>query len=195
MASSPPLRGTPIRSPEPPAFTAVKATPPPKPKPVSTPRVPSATVSRNSVAAAQAAAVPSAASPKIFQPWVHAITIAEQRMRGRLALALADLEHHMAQAGGLLDTAEQAAKEAESQILAAAWHRWHQDLDAAADAAAAVMDPARKAYAQLVAAAGREYDTAIADARTVYEAELSRAQSAAQLAESMPAPASAKAAG
>lgn len=107
-------------------------------------------------------------------------------MRGRLALALADLEADMATAGQILDTAEQAAKEAESQILAAAWARWHQDLDAAADAAEAIMGPAGKAYAQLVKQAGADYDTAIAQAKAAYEAELSRAQSAAQLAASMP---------
>lgn len=114
-------------------------------------------------------------------------------MRGRLALALADLERDMSTAGAVLDTAEQAAREAESQILAAAWARWHQDLDAAADASLAVMEPARHAYAQLVDRAGRDFDQAIADARAAYEAELSRAQSAHALAASMPDPASATA--
>lgn len=166
-----------------------------KPKPVTTPRVPSQAVKRQAVAARQAAAVPSAAAPKAFQPWATVIQHAEQRMRGRLALALADLEHHLATAGAVLDTAEQAAKEAESQILEAAWKRWHHDIDAAADTAAAIMDPARKAYEQLVGQAGAEYDQAIADARAAYEAELTRAESAQALAAAMPSAAPATSAG
>lgn len=169
--------------------------PPPKAKPASTPRIPSKAVTRQAQAAAQAAAATPPATPKAFQPWASVIQHAEQRMRGRLALALAELEHHMAMAGQVLDVAEQAAKEAETQILEAAWKRWHQDLDAAADVAAAVLGPARKAYAELVAAAGAGYDTAIAEARLAYEAELSRAESARALAASMPESTAARAAG
>lgn len=161
---------------------------PPKPAPVitSTIKVPSPAVSRATVAAAQAAAVPHNPTPKTFQPWAANITAAEQRMRGRLALALAELDHDMALAGQVLDTAEQAAREAESQILAAAWIRWHKDIEAAAEASLAIMGPAGKAYAQLVAQAGADYDHAIAQAKAAYEAELSRAESARTLAASMP---------
>lgn len=191
MATTPPVHlppphlGTvvtsPIRTPKPP--------PAPKPKPVTpTPvKVPSATVTRQAVAAQQAAAAPSNPTPKTFQPWARNIANAEQRMRGRLALALADLEHNMATAGQVLDVAEQAAKEAESQILAAAWARWHQDIQAAADASEAILGPAGKAYAQLVARAGADYDHAIATAKSAYEAEIARAHSAAALAGSFPA--------
>lgn len=157
--------------------------PPPKPSPV---QVPSKTVNRQAVAAAQAAAAAPNATHKTFQPWAKNIQAAETRMRGRLALALADLEHNMATAGQVLDVAEQAAKEAESQILAAAWHRWHQDIQAAADASEAILGPAGKAYAQLVARAGADYDHAIAEAKSAYEAEIARAQSAATLAGSFP---------
>lgn len=137
--------------------------------------------------AAQAAATSAPATPKVFQPWARVIEAAESRMRGRIALALADLEHEFALAGQVLDTAEASAKEASSQIMAAAWARWHRDIAAAAETADAIMDPARRAYTQLIDAAGSAYDKAVADARAGYEAELSRAQSAQALAASMPA--------
>lgn len=108
-------------------------------------------------------------------------------MRGRLALALADLEADMATAGQVLDIAEQAAKEAESHILAAAWARWHQDMTAAADAAQAIMGPAGVAYAQLVAQAGEDFDRAIAEAKSAYDVEITRAERAKNLVATMPA--------
>lgn len=136
--------------------------------------------------AAQAAAAAAPVTPKVFQPWARVIEAAESRMRGRIALALADLEHEFALAGQVLDTAEAAAKESSSQILAAAWARWHRDIAAAAETADAIMDPARRAYTQLIDAAGGAYDKAVAEAKAGYEAELARAQSAQALVSAMP---------
>lgn len=170
--------------------------PAPKPKPVTPAKttVPSPAVARQAVAAAQAAAVPPSPVPKVWQPWVNVITAAEQRMRGRITMALHQMEIDMARAGEVLDSAEQGAKEASGAILAAAYARLHQDLTAASDAAAAIMGPARQTYDQLVAQAGSDFDQALADATASYQAEMSRAQTAQQLAAAMPDPAAAAAA-
>lgn len=170
--------------------------PAPKPKPVTTAKttVPSPAVARQAVAAAQAAAVPPSPVPKVWQPWVNVITAAEQRMRGRITMALHQMETDMARAGEVLDSAEQGAKEASGAILAAAYARLHQDLTAASDAAAAIMGPARQTYEQLVAQAGSDFDQGIVDATASYQAEMSRAQTAQQLAAAMPDPAAAAAA-
>jgi hypothetical protein len=142
----------------------------------------SAGARRAAVMAARHHQVPGDGHPRVWQPWAKLIKEAEQRMRTEVDAALREYEAALGAAGQVLDLADTIAREAEERTARAAWEALTRQLDAAADAAAAILGPARGAYEREVGRASDDYQAAIGVARRAFERAIADAQAAEQLA-------------
>ncbi len=159
----------------------VPSHPGPEPKPttsdVRTPPSHLGSPAVNRAAAAAARSTPTT-HPHVWQPWATAITAAGQQMRADIQAALKDLEAAENAAGQVLDLAEAIAAETSSGLRAVAWERWHKDMNAAANTAAAIVNPARATYTAEIEQAHAAYDKALTVAEVAYRSRIGDADRA-----------------
>lgn len=116
--------------------------------------------------------------PAVWKPWETVIAEASGRLRVEITDALKRLEADNARAGQILDGAAALAEQAEKRITEAAWAAWHRQMDAAAQAAEAILGPAQAAYEQTTSRAQTRYAQAVDTAKRAWDRTLHDAQQA-----------------
>lgn len=115
---------------------------------------------------------------KMFHPWENLATQANERLAAQLSTGLSELEVQAANAGHILDTAQQQASRARAQLQAAGWAAFNKYMGAAEQTYRSIMDAAYVAYDQQLATAVDDYDATIKDASASYTKLILSAQAA-----------------